>query len=130
MTARQRREYRTLFLTNKGKVLNKGRLHQMRDRRNDIAHDVEQSVAVAELNEAILTVRTQAAAWGLIREPWPDYQPFTQQRRLPDSDKPKDAAMAFQHTVGVNKDGRSVYLVTWHAHIPYLARRPEGGADG
>ena len=122
---------RISFLADQSKVLDPEALHKIRKRRDRIAHDYEQGVELAELDEAIVAVRTQAAAWGLIGEPWPNYEAFARRTRVK-SDNPEYAIM-LQETVGVNRDGQSVYQVMWNQYMgrigSYEGKGPSQGEE-
>jgi len=107
-------------LAKEGRALDAQRLHAIRERRNDIAHQVWR-VELAELEDAIAAVQLQLEAWGLVGRP-PRYEAFAERSAARESDRPDSSAM-WEWTVGIKRDGRAILAFNWRE---YLGRDEEG----
>jgi hypothetical protein len=96
-------------LDSEGKIVDAGKLHAMRTRRNKIAHEVEQPVERADLDEAIATVQKQLEAWNLVG-PARKYEAFMEHAP---KDNPRPGASETHWTVGVQCDGKAVLKFQW-----------------
>ncbi len=101
-------------LAAEGKVLDKDALHRLRDRRNDIAHELIR-IERPELDAAVAVVQRQLEAWHLVG-PAPAYEAFAERSSAQESTRP-DGSFMFRWTVGVRLDGRFVLSWSWEEHV-------------
>jgi hypothetical protein len=83
-----------------GKLLDGKACHRVRERRNNVAHEVIEATE-AELNEAITVLHGQLQAWGVVGPP-PAYGFHAERSGARASDKP-GGSIAFDYEVGVKR---------------------------
>ncbi len=107
---------RVEFLSWEGYLTNAKALHDLRERRKSLAHQSDpEYVDWAYLNMALGTVEIALKHLGLV-ETRPVYEFFAERVEAPAPDDPK-VAFAFNHRVGLKKDGKVVIGFGWTTNV-------------
>ena len=114
---------RISFLADQGALVNAEGLHQVRGRRNDIAHQAEETIDWQTLDDDVATIETELTHLGFVG-PRPKYEFFASRGRAADSNDP-DIAMVFDCRCGVKVDDEPVLEISWKLNTYRISRKPE-----
>lgn len=79
---------RLSWLEKRGKLLDFANLSKLCDRRNDIAHELQKSATVDELDAACSLIISQLVAWNLV-EPGPKYEIYIERGAMRETKEPE-----------------------------------------
>ena len=116
------------FFADHGHLVDAKEMHKVRGRRNDIAHQSEDTVDWKVLDDDMASIEIELAHLGFVG-PRPNYEFYSSRSRAADSDDP-DIAMVFDCRCGVKVDDQPVLEISWNLNVYRIGRNqvPKTGA--
>jgi len=111
------------FFSDQGRLVDAKGLHEVRGRRNDIAHQSEDTITWQALEDDVTSIEIELSHLGFVGAR-PNYEFYSSRSRAADSGDP-DIAMVFHCRCGVKVDDQPVLEISWNRNVYRIGRNQE-----